>query len=80
MGWTVVIAIYPLNMSVPGKALLWIAIGGLFYTIGGIIYGIKKPDPIPGVFGFHEIFHIFVMLGSGSHFWAMYDYLLEMPG
>ena len=76
MGWTVVAAIYPVYISVPGKALMWIAIGGFFYTIGGIIYGLKRPDPMPQKFGFHEIFHIFVMLGSGSHFWAMYGYMI----
>lgn len=77
MGWLVVVAFYPFYLSVPGGAVLWVAIGGLFYTIGGIIYGIKKPDPIPSIFGFHEIFHIFVMLGSGAHFVAMYAYLLN---
>jgi len=77
MGWLVVVAAYPFYQSLPGKALLWLAIGGLFYTIGGIIYGIKWPDPIPEKFGFHEIFHIFVMLGSGAHFWAMYGYLIN---
>jgi hemolysin III len=76
MGWLVVIAIYPLIQSTPAGALYWITVGGIFYTVGGVIYGIKKPDPFPGVFGFHEIFHLFVLMGSASHWWAMYRYLL----
>ena len=76
MGWLVVAAIKPLIESTPSGALYWITVGGIFYTVGGVIYGIKKPDPLPGVFGFHEIFHLFVLLGSASHWWAVYGYLL----
>jgi hemolysin III len=44
-----------------------------------VIYAVKKPDPVPGVFGFHEIFHIFVMLGSLSHFVAIVRAVLPLP-
>ena len=54
---------------------LWILAGGLFYTCGAIIYALKKPNPCPRFFGFHEIFHVFVMLGSLSHYWVMYRYV-----
>ncbi|MEJ2636616.1 MAG: hemolysin III family protein [Calditrichia bacterium] len=78
MGWLAVSAIWPLIQALSLAALLWILIGGLFYTIGAIIYACKKPDPWPGQFGFHAIFHIFVLLGSFSHYWLMYRYILPM--
>ncbi len=75
MGWLAMVAIWPLFKSVQIEAFWGILTGGLFYTIGAVIYATKKPDPVPGFFGFHEIFHVFVMLGSFSHFWVMYKYL-----
>lgn len=80
MGWAVIIATYPLIMTFIDAGMFsslgWLLAGGLFYTIGAIIYGLKKPNlNIPGV-GFHEIFHIFVMLGSFCHFWFIFKYVL----
>jgi hemolysin III len=43
-------------------------IGGVFYTIGAIIYAIKKPNPWPATFGYHEIFHLLVIIGAAFHF------------
>lgn len=76
MGWLVVIAVWPLIQVLPSAGFGWLLAGGLFYTGGAVIYGIKKPDPWPGVFGFHEIFHIFVLLGSYCHFWLMYRHIM----
>lgn len=59
MGWIIIIAIWPLVESMVLLGLIWMFIGGLFYSIGAVIYAIKKPDPWPKIFGFHEIFHIF---------------------
>lgn len=75
MGWIIVIGVWPLTKMMPPYGILWLAIGGLFYSIGAVIYAIKKPDPFPNIFGFHEIFHIFILLGSLSHFWMMYRYI-----
>lgn len=75
MGWLAVVVIYPLFTTLQLKALIWLLAGGVFYTIGAIIYAIKKPDPFPGILGFHEIFHIFVLAGSFSHFWLMFNYI-----
>jgi len=46
-----------------------IMVGGLFYTVGAVIYGLKRPNPVPGVFGFHEIFHTLTLLAFLCH-WA----------
>ena len=75
MGWIAVIIFPKLWDHLPHMFSYWVAIGGLFYTIGAIIYGVKKPDPFPRVFGFHEIWHLFVLGGAFSHFWAIYEYL-----
>jgi len=75
MGWIIVIGVWPLTKMMLPYGILWLVIGGLFYSIGAVIYAIKKPDPFPKIFGFHEIFHIFILLGSISHFWMMYRYV-----
>ncbi len=78
MGWLVVIAIYPISKVFPTGGIVWLTMGGIFYTFGAVIYAKKRPNPIPHIFGFHEIWHIFVMLGSASHFWMMWKYILPM--
>ena len=74
MGWLAVIIFPKIYYLMPFGAFMWILIGGAAYTLGAIIYAIKKPDPLPNIFGFHEIWHLFVMAGTFSHFWAIYDY------
>lgn len=82
MGWVVLIAIYPLFKVFQEANLLyslaWLVAGGIFYTIGGLIYGLKWPNLNLKHFGFHEIFHIFVMLGSACHFWFILIYVLKI--
>jgi len=51
-------------------------IGGVFYTAGGYVYTAEHPNPIPGTFGFHEIWHIAVMLGAATHWFLFYLYVL----
>lgn len=75
MGWLALVGIYPLVQSLPWEALLWLAGGGLIYSIGAVVYAIKWPDPFPERFGFHEIFHLFVIGGSACHFALMYWYV-----
>lgn len=78
MGWLVVVAIVPLIQNVPRQALLWLAVGGLLYTMGAMFYGTKWPKLRPGVFGFHEIWHLFVIAGSFAHFWSVFRYVSRM--
>ena len=73
MGWMALAAFVPLVRALPLGGLVWIVLGGVFYTVGAVIYARKKPDPFPGVFGFHEIWHLFVLAGSACHYWAMYS-------
>lgn len=76
MGWVSVAAIYPIVQALNGDAIAWLVGGGAAYSAGAFIYGHKKPDPWPQVFGYHEIFHLFVMLGSYCHFWLIYRFIL----
>ena len=48
--------------------LVLIVVGGLLYTLGGIVYGLKRPDPFPRWFGFHEVFHTFTIVAFASHY------------
>jgi hemolysin III len=78
MGWMALAAIYPIIKGIPLGGLIWLAAGGLFYSVGAVIYGLKRPDPLPGKFGFHEIWHLFVLAGSFCHFWMMFKYILYL--
>jgi hemolysin III len=77
MGWLVLVAFWPLIHTIPPMGLVWFLAGGLFYTLGAVIYAIKKPNVCKN-FGFHEIFHLFVMAGSLSHFWLMFRYIIGL--
>lgn len=80
MGWMAVILFPTLVDKLPLAFMVWISIGGLAYTFGAVIYGIKKPNPIPDWFGHHEIWHLFVLKGTFAHFWAIYWYLPAYAG
>ncbi len=68
MGWVALAAVVPLMRAFPPSALAWLLAGGLLYTTGAIVYATRRPNPFPRVFGFHEIFHLFVLGGSAAHF------------
>jgi hemolysin III len=75
MGWLAIAGIREIVARLPAGALVWLLLGGLFFTGGAVIYMLKKPNPYPGVFGFHEIWHIFVILGAFSHYLVMAAYI-----
>ena len=76
MGWSAVFVIKPLSIALSPAPIIWLVIGGILYTLGGVLYGLKPKKLQLGLFGFHEIFHIFIILGSLSHFISVYVYLL----
>jgi hemolysin III len=75
MGWLAVIAASAIFQAIPSGGIAWILIGGLVYSAGALIYGLKRPNLVPGIFGFHELWHLFVMAGSACHFWAILRYI-----
>lgn len=76
MGWMILIAIHPLAQWLAPGALKWLFIGGVMYTAGCLFYALDKYVPRTRWFGMHEIFHVFVLAGSFSHFWMMIRYIL----
>ncbi len=51
--------------------VLLIVVGGLVYSAGAAVYALRRPDPVPGVFGYHEVFHLLVIGGVAAHFLAI---------
>lgn len=81
MGWLCLFALEQLWANLQRAAFFWLLSGGIFYTVGGIIYALKLPlfNSRHKNFGSHEIFHLFVMAGSFCHYMMMYCYLVSMP-
>jgi hemolysin III len=75
MGWLCVAAIGEMLRVLPAGALAWLVAGGVIYTLGALVYITKKLDFIPGKFGFHEVWHIFVILGATAHYIAIAAYV-----
>ncbi len=76
MGWVVILALPAFLQVVPWTTVGLLLLGGLLYTIGAVIYARRWPNPFPHTFGFHEIFHLFVIAGSIAFavsiwFWAL---------
>lgn len=76
MGWLALVGIVPLLQELPPAGLWWLLVGGLFYSVGAVIYGLRRPDPFPGRFGYHEIWHLLVLAGSGSHYLLVLRHVL----
>ena len=81
MGWVCVLAFTQIINNLPHAAFMWLLIGGIIYTVGGVIYALKLPifDKKHKKFGSHEIFHLFVMGGSFCHFVMMFIYVAGLP-
>jgi hemolysin III len=80
MGWAAVVFL-PELLAANLAMMLLILIGGLLYTLGAVVYALKKPNPVPGHFGFHEIFHTFTVLAFMCHWSAVLLISLEpVPG
>ena len=75
LGWVVVAAISQL-LKLPVVALVLIGIGGLAYSLGAIVYARRKPDPLPQVLGYHEVFHLLTLIAAGCQYAAVAFYVL----
>ena len=71
MGWLAIFAIVPIYRALPPEGFFWLLAGGLLYTAGGVLYAVKWPGRDNPRFGCHEIFHLFILLGSVAHFVMM---------
>lgn len=77
MGWTCVLGFSQIINALPKPAFLLLLLGGILYTVGGVIYAIKLPkfNARHKNFGTHEIFHVFVMAGSACHYIMMFNFV-----
>lgn len=76
MGWMGALYILPVFHKVGWEGILVFFIGGVLYTGGSFIYYFEKPNPVPGKFGFHEIWHFCVLAAAASHYFFMYFFIL----
>ncbi len=72
LGWVAVFVLPDLLHNAGVAALVLILVGGAVYTIGGVVYGIKRPNPVPGVFGYHEVFHACTLVAAVCHYVAIW--------
>jgi hemolysin III len=79
MGWVAVLVFPALISTLPLHSLALLLLGGLLYTAGAVIYAIKRPDPMPRWFGFHEIFHLFVIAGGLAFTVHIFLWVLPYP-
>jgi hemolysin III len=75
MGWLCLPALPTLVNTLPGAALGWLAAGGIIYTLGAVVYTTRIMDFVPGVFGFHEVWHIFVVVAALTHYIGILCYV-----
>jgi hemolysin III len=76
LGWVALLALPELVSRLPLTPLLLFGGGGLLYTIGAVVYALRRPDPWPRVFGFHEVFHALVVAAAAMHFVAMAGWII----
>ncbi len=70
LGWVAVLY-FPAMLAADPAMMVLVAVGGLFYTVGAVAYGLKRPNPFPGRFGFHEVFHTCTVLAFLCHWTAI---------
>lgn len=76
LGWLMVVPMFKIAAALPLEGTLLIVLGGLCYTVGGVVYALKRPDPAPAWFGFHEVFHLLVIAASICHYVAILRYVI----
>jgi hemolysin III len=79
MGWVSVAAAPELARILPLEVLGLLVGGGVLYSIGALVYALKRPDPFPSIFGYHEIFHLFVIAGSAVFLVAIWGWVVPFP-
>jgi hemolysin III len=80
LGWVAVITLPDLAERLPVAPLVLLAAGGALYSAGAVVYALRRPDPWPRTFGFHEVFHAFVIAAAVAHFVAMAGWVVPSGG
>ena len=68
VGWAALMALPQLLDGLGRPTFALVVLGGLAYTVGSVVYATKHPDPVPASFGYHEVFHLFTLIGAGLHY------------
>jgi len=68
LGWVAVAALPQLGTAIGIGGLTLLGLGGVLYTLGAVVYAVKRPDPAPAVFGYHEIFHVIVIVAAALQY------------
>jgi hemolysin III len=71
LGWVAIVAMPQLFVRLGVAGGLLLVAGGLIYSAGAAVYALRRPDPVPAVFGYHEVFHLLVIAGVAAHFLAI---------
>jgi len=71
LGWMGIVALPQMWERAGALAVVLLAAGGLLYTVGAVVYARRRPDPVPPVFGYHEVFHVFVIAAAAAQFAAV---------
>jgi hemolysin III len=71
LGWAALPVLPALKAALGTGAVVLLALGGVAYSLGALVYALRRPDPFPGVFGYHEVFHALVIVAAGFHFAAV---------
>ena len=64
LGWVAVAALPQLGAAIGIGGMMLLGLGGVLYTLGAVVYALKRPDPVPSVFGYHEVFHTLVIAAA----------------
>jgi hemolysin III len=78
MGWLAVIALGPITRTLPAAAVGWLVAGGVVYTLGAVVFALERPRLWPGIFGSHDLWHVFVLGGSACHFVLMLLFVVPL--
>jgi len=71
LGWCVIPFLHEMHAALGTRELSLLAAGGITYSIGAVVYALRRPNPAPAVFGYHEIFHALTLVASALHFTAV---------
>jgi hemolysin III len=80
LGWFSIVAIPQITAHAGAGALVLLAVGGVAYTVGAVVYASRRPDPRPATFGYHEIFHVLVVVAAAAHFTAVAAFAVPHGG
>jgi hemolysin III len=78
VGWAAVAVLPQLFRALGGVGFTLLLAGGLVYSVGAVVYALKRPNPVPGTFGYHEVFHACTIVGAVLHYVVIVGFVLPL--